>query len=91
MSAHDFFADSFGRTLLKASLSIIMFFSKFLTANQYEEIIKCALVLPTDFETEVKYILDLISREATKAAGLKLIFQALVNSYESVIIENGVE
>jgi hypothetical protein len=33
--SQDFFSDSFKKTLLKASLSVCTFFSKFLTANQY--------------------------------------------------------
>lgn len=83
----DFFAESYTKTLLKASLSVCTFFSKFLTSNQYEAIIKNVLVI-TDkaFTEEVKAILDVISKESTKNVGFKLIFQAMINSYDEVIL-----
>jgi hypothetical protein len=48
---------------------------------------KHALVI-TDktFGEETKAILDVISKEATKHVGFKLIFQAMVNSYDDVIV-----
>jgi hypothetical protein len=41
----DFFSDSFKKSLLKASLSVSTFFSKFLTANQYESLIKNVIII----------------------------------------------
>ena len=71
----DFFSESFIRTLLKSTLSVITFFSKFITADQYEQIIKNVIVI-TDktFNEDVKSILDVISKEATKNVGFKLVF-----------------
>jgi len=45
LQSQDFFVDSFSRTLLKASLSLCAFFSKFMTAIQYEAIIKHVIVI----------------------------------------------
>lgn len=85
--SQDFFTESFTKTLLKASLSICTFFSKFLTANQYEAIIKNVIVI-TDkaYIEDVKAILDVISKESTKNVGFKLVFQAIVNSYDEIIV-----
>ncbi|TNV87638.1 hypothetical protein FGO68_gene2900 [Halteria grandinella] len=83
----DFFSESFTKTLLKSCLSICTFFSKFLTATQYESIIKHVLVISSkQFSEETKAILDVISKEATKHVGFKLIFQAMINSYDDVIV-----
>jgi hypothetical protein len=81
----DFFVDSFTRTLLKASLSLCTFFSKFLTSAQYESIIKNVLIIPK-YNEEVKAVLDVISKESTKNVGFKLVFQAMLNSYDEVIM-----
>jgi len=73
--SQDFFSDSFKKTLLKASLSVCTFFSKFLTANQYESLIKNVIII-TDkaYNDDVKAILDVISQESTKNVGFKLVF-----------------
>jgi hypothetical protein len=85
-SSSDFFNESYVKTLLKATLSVCTFFSKFLSASQYEDIIKNVLVITgRAFSEEVKAILDLISKESTKNVGFKLIFQAMINSYDEVI------
>lgn len=79
--------DSFTKTLLKASLSLCAFFSKFMTAIQYESIIKNVIVITRpSFNDEVKAVLDVISKESTKNVGFKLVFQAMLNSYDEVII-----
>lgn len=83
----DFFSESFSKTLLKSCLSLCTFFSKFLTATQYEAIIKHVLVISDkSFTEETKAILDVISKEATKHVGFKLIFQSMINSYDDVIV-----
>jgi hypothetical protein len=71
----DFFVDSFTKTLLKASLSLCTFFSKFLSSNQYEDIIKNVLIISrAAYKDEVKAVLDVISKESTKNVGFKLVF-----------------
>ena len=71
----DFFIDSFTKTILKASLSLCTFFSKFLNANQYEQIIKNVLIVSRpSFNEEVKAVLDVISKDSTKNVGFKLVF-----------------
>lgn len=86
-NTQDFFSESFTKTLLKSCLSICTFFSKFLTATQYESIIKHVLsVSEKTFSEDTKAILDVISKEATKHVGFKLIFQAMINSYDDVIV-----
>lgn len=72
--SEDFFTDSFYRTVLKASLSVCTFFSKFLNANQFESMIKNVIVVPTTYEQEVKQIMDVLSKETIKNVGLKLVF-----------------
>ena len=73
--SQDFFSDSFTRTLLKGCLSVSTFFSKFLSAAQYEQIIKNVLIITTkDFSEEVKAVLDVISKDSTNNVGFKLIF-----------------
>jgi len=87
LQSQDFFADSFSRTLLKASLSLCAFFSKFMTAIQYEAIIKHVIVITrSSFNEDVKTVLDVISKESTKNVGFNLVFQAMLNSYDEVII-----
>jgi hypothetical protein len=87
LQSQDFFVDSFSRTLLKASLSLCAFFSKFMTAIQYETIIKHVIVITrSSFNEDVKTVLDVISKESTKNVGFKLVFQAMLNSYDEVII-----
>ena len=87
LQSQDFFVDSFSRTLLKASLSLCAFFSKFMTAIQYEAIIKHVIVITrSSFNEDVKTVLDVISKESTKNVGFKLVFQAMLNSYDEVII-----
>jgi hypothetical protein len=59
----DFFVDSFTKTILKASLSLCTFFSKFLSAQQYESIIKNVLIISRPaYKDEVKAVLDVISK-----------------------------
>jgi hypothetical protein len=78
--------DSFTKTLLKASLSLCAFFSKFMTATQYEAIIKHVIVITRPaYYQEVKAVLDVVSKESTKNVGFKLVFQAMLNSYDEVI------
>ena len=87
LQSQDFFVDSFSRTLLKSSLSLCAFFSKFMTAIQYETIIKHVIVITrSSFNEDVKTVLDVISKESTKNVGFKLVFQAMLNSYDEVII-----
>ena len=43
-----------------------------------------------DHVVEVKAILDVISKESTKSVGFKLIFQALLNAYQEVIVQQGI-
>eukprot|EP00347_Sterkiella_histriomuscorum_P023758 403333488 len=87
----EFFEESYSKTLLKATLSLITFFSKFLTATQYEElIINVLVVASTEHNQEVIQIFDLIAKESSKNIQFKLIFQAMINSYETVIIQGGV-
>jgi hypothetical protein len=58
-----------------------------LSASQYETIIKNVLVISDkSFEEDVKAILDVISKEATKHVGFKLVFQSMINSYDEVIV-----
>jgi hypothetical protein len=79
--------DSFTKTLLKASLSLCAFFSKFMTANQYEAIIKNVIVITRPaYNDDIKAVLDVISKESTKNVGFKLVFQAMLNSYDEVIV-----
>jgi hypothetical protein len=83
----DFFVDSFTKTILKASLSLCTFFSKFLSAAQYESVIKNVLIISRPaYKEEVKAVLDVISKESTKNVGFKLVFQAMLNSYDEVIV-----
>lgn len=83
----DFFVDSFTKTILKASLSLCTFFSKFLNAKQYEQVIKNVLIICRPaYKEEVKTVLDVISKESTKNVGFKLVFQAMLNSYDDVIV-----
>jgi hypothetical protein len=54
--------ESFIKTVLKAALSLITFFSKYLDADQYERILKNVLVITDEKYTEdVKAILDVVS------------------------------
>ncbi|CDW83415.1 heat repeat-containing protein 1 [Stylonychia lemnae] len=89
--SRDFFTDSFTKTVLKASLSVCVYFSKFMTPLQYQQILENVIVIPDNYENEVKQILEIIAQVSTQAAGLKVIFQALINCYDSVIIEEGIE
>ena len=58
-----------------------------MTATQYEAIIKNVIVIThASFNDEVKAVLDVISKESTKNVGFKLVFQAMLNSYDEVII-----
>lgn len=88
----DFFEDSFTKTLLKACLSLLTFFAKFLTAVQFESIISAVVVVSSAHEAELGAVLDLIAREIStqNTQQLKLVFQAMLNSYESVIITQGI-
>lgn len=53
--------DSFTRTAIKSVLSLITFFSKYLSSEQYEKVIKHVLLIAATFEAEVKAVLDVIS------------------------------
>ena len=84
----DFFGESFTKSLLKASLSVCTFFSKYLSAKQYEAVIKNVLVITgKSFSDDVDSILDVITKESTKNVGFKLVFQAMLNSYDEVILD----
>ena len=43
------------------------------------------------YDSEVKAILEILSRETIKHVGLKLVFLAVVNSFESVLVEQGIK
>ena len=58
-----------------------------MTAIQYEAIIKHVIVITrSSFNEDVKTVLDVISKESTKNVGFNLVFQAMLNSYDEVII-----
>lgn len=48
-SSGDFFMDSFTRTALKSVLSLVTFFSKYLSSEQYEQVIKRVLLISGTF------------------------------------------
>jgi hypothetical protein len=67
---------------LKATLSIITNFSKFLNTTQLENLLKNILTVENQYEGEISEILETLSSEGPKAMGLKQLFTAVFNSFE---------
>lgn len=85
----EFFHESFTKAVLKASLSIITIFAKFLNSVQLESLLKNTLVVDKAYETEVEAILNVVSSEGPKTVGLKQLFQAVFNCFDEVLQQDG--
>lgn len=87
-SKDEFFGESFTRAILKASLSLVTFFAKFLNVTQLEQLLKSILVQDKSFESEVQNILNVVSNDGLKSIGLKQMFQAVFNTFDEIIAQN---
>lgn len=85
----EFFHESFTRAALKATLSIVTMFAKFLNISQLESLLKNVLVVDRIFQSEVVSILSVISKDGPQTIGLKQLFQAVFNSFDEVLIQEG--
>lgn len=85
----EFFHESFTRAVLKASLSVITIFAKFLNSIQLESLLKNTLIVDKAYEGEVEAILNVVSSEGPRTVGLKQLFQAVFNCFDEVLAQDG--
>jgi hypothetical protein len=72
-------------------LSLCTFFAKFLNADQYEQIFQKVIVLSDIYQSEVSQIFDVITKEASKSTGFLVLFKAIFNSFDSILLQKGIE
>lgn len=85
----EFFCESFTKAILKATLSVITMFAKFLNIRQLEELLKNVLIVDKHYESDVSAILDVLSNEGPKSVGLKQLFQAVFNCFDDILLQKG--
>ncbi len=72
-------------------MSLSTFFSKFLNADQYEQIFQKVIILSDIYEKEVSQIFEVITKEASKSTGFLVLFKAIFNSFDSILLQRGIE
>lgn len=88
-NAEEFFNESFTRASLKSILSTLTLFPKFLNALQLEGLLSNSIIAQKHFGGEVDDILRVTSTSAQAAIGLRIVFQAMFNCFDSVLVGAG--
>jgi hypothetical protein len=86
----EFFSVSFTRAALRAILSLMTQFSKFLSVKQLESMLKQTLLAEEHFSSDVESILLEVSAKAQKTLGHKQVFQAIFNCFDQTLMTHEV-